>query len=464
MTPPGERGSIIASFLKVRPNIANLSDAQLASLKRGIAAMKALPSADPRSWQFQANIHGTNDPATSPLFNQCEHGTLRFLAWHRGYLYYFERILRELSDDPALMLPYWDWTADPVLPVAFRMPADDGNPLFDSTRNLNSGAALPATIVVDDLDSALKQIAFPLSGSLGFSPSLESSPHGAVHVQIGGNMSSVPTAANDPIFWLHHCNIDRLWDRWLSLAGGRVNPSDTAFLDKTYSLPDEQGNVVPWKIRDIISSTALGYCYDNVAVPPALAVAFGESVKKPAPIRVATTLKAEEATGAKAKPLGLEPVTEKLPIGPEHRNTLRNAIEAPGPAAPGKILLQIEGLSAKEVPNYVYAVYLNLGPKEVAEDKRKPHYVGTVNFFGKVHRKADDHAAGKTFTATFDVTAVVARLRQAGLWNPEAVSVTLRPLTPVPPPGQEADLRKRIEKSAQKSGASYQGFSLVVVP
>ena len=40
--------------------------------------MKALPATDPRSWQFQANIHSTLDPVTNPLFRQCEHGTLLF--------------------------------------------------------------------------------------------------------------------------------------------------------------------------------------------------------------------------------------------------------------------------------------------------------------------------------------------------------------------------------------------------
>jgi Common central domain of tyrosinase len=62
---------------------------RLVSLKRGIVAMKALPDSDPRSWHFQANIHGTIDPVTNPLFNQCEHHTLQCLAWHRGYLYTF---------------------------------------------------------------------------------------------------------------------------------------------------------------------------------------------------------------------------------------------------------------------------------------------------------------------------------------------------------------------------------------
>ena len=38
--------------------------------------------------------------------------------------------------------------------------------------------------------------------------------HNKVHIYIGGLMMNVPTSSNDPIFWLHHCNIDRLYEKW----------------------------------------------------------------------------------------------------------------------------------------------------------------------------------------------------------------------------------------------------------
>ena len=39
--------------------------------------------------------------------------------------------------------------------------------------------------------------------------------HNRVHIYIGGSMQSVPKASNDPMFFLHHCNIDRLYEEWL---------------------------------------------------------------------------------------------------------------------------------------------------------------------------------------------------------------------------------------------------------
>ena len=109
-----------------------------------------------------------------------------------SHVYFFERILRKASGDPSLTLPYWDWTTAPAPPAAFRSPADASNPLYDDSRDLNNGAQLPPSVVVDDLNAALAFIDFSTSASTGFSPSLEGSPRGAVHVLIGGKMSSVP--------------------------------------------------------------------------------------------------------------------------------------------------------------------------------------------------------------------------------------------------------------------------------
>eukprot|EP00775_Hariotina_reticulata_P012252 gene12252-12389_t len=40
------------------------------------------------------------------------------------------------------------------------------------------------------------------------------STHGTIHWHIGGSMGSVPTAAKDPIFMMHHANIDRILQAW----------------------------------------------------------------------------------------------------------------------------------------------------------------------------------------------------------------------------------------------------------
>lgn len=454
----------------VRQGIMRMSGAALESLRRGVAVMKSLPPSDPRSWTFQAAIHGTDNPsATNPLFNQCEHGTLLFLPWHRGYLYFFERILRWAAEDSNLTLPYWDWTANPVLPEAFRNPAGDTNPLFETKRKANDASALPPSVVVDDLGIALRETVFPATGSQGFSPDLEDSPHGNVHTLVGGPgglMSRVPTAAGDPIFWLHHANIDRLWNVWLNQGGGRANPSDSSYLDKQYSFADESGDTVTVRVRDIMDARVLGYRYDSVPNPAPELVAASPA---PAPARMFATSAppskaAAELEKIEPKPLGFEENRLKLNVVKENRGLLKEALPRGGVVAPRRILVSIEGLSAVFPPDFVYRVFVNLPEGERSENVLRQHYVGSINFFGKT--RADRRAAGHEhapkgeFTATFDATRVIARLHQQEAFDPDAISVTILPVAPVPPGSSSEKVQTQATAIATRAKVSYRRISV----
>ncbi len=58
----------------------------------------------------------------------------------------------------------------------------------------------------------------------GFQDPRENAPrpgpwmHNRVHVWVGGEMGP-GTSPNDPVFWLNHCNVDRLWERWMQRRG-----------------------------------------------------------------------------------------------------------------------------------------------------------------------------------------------------------------------------------------------------
>jgi Common central domain of tyrosinase/Polyphenol oxidase middle domain len=482
----GELTSSASSALRVRHNIADLTADQLKSLKHGVAVMKSKPATDPRSWKFQANIHGMTGHKTNALFKQCQHGTIQFFAWHRGYLHFFERILRNASGDPKFTLPYWDWTNSPALPAAYRVPASlTTNPLFDDTRDINDGSLLPPGVVVDDLNSALGLIDYflaasnPDEGNGGFSGSLEGSPHGQVHVLVGGRMSQVPTSANDPIFWLHHCNIDRNWNRWLNMADGRHNPVDSSYLNTKYSFADETGQTVTVKISDIISSEKLGYRYDNVpnpssatsVAPHVLASAGPLAADGGAPsgtIAAASGPAGHVLTGAapgEARSLGFKPETVKLNAAEPAAPTLHDAVMAAHAARPGKLILEVQGLSVAEPPKFTYDVFLNLPEGDVSSDQLRQHRVGSINFFGKGSDAAEHgHGVTGTFAQSLDATATIARLRELGHWDPKNLSVTLRPVTVIAPKGKEADARKRAEDSAGPAKISYKRVVLRVAP
>src|SRR5215470_1168352 len=228
----------------VRREINSLSDDDLAALSAGVAAMKARDPSDPTSWRFQANIHGTRDEipdAFADVWATCQHGSFFFLSWHRMYLYYFDRILRAAAGPghPDFALPYWNYSvpAQRSLPVAFRIPATSANPLYTSRRRAsrNAGVPLPSSATIDtQAMGTVNFVSSPGSGSsfggqrtggpvhqTGPHGRLESQPHDPVHTSIGGQsgwMTDPDTAARDPIFWLHHCNIDRLWEHWRALG------------------------------------------------------------------------------------------------------------------------------------------------------------------------------------------------------------------------------------------------------
>src|SRR5271169_1953504 len=97
--------------LRHRLDVDSMSVAQLATFRAAMAS--AMGISDERGYNYQAGIHGL------PLPISCDvaHGRPIFLPWHRAYLYFFELTLRDLQ--PEVTLPWWDWTADPVIPAAY---------------------------------------------------------------------------------------------------------------------------------------------------------------------------------------------------------------------------------------------------------------------------------------------------------------------------------------------------------
>jgi tyrosinase len=147
-------------------------------------------------------------------------------------LFYFEEIVRQLCGDTSFNLPYWDYFTDAHLPPAFRLPATGTNVLAHQRSTwLNDG-----TGAINVEPRGMDEIAFA-----AFQNMFEWNPHDITHAQVGFDMVNFRTAALDPVFYAHHCNIDRYWDRWLQQGGGRANPTgawaSTPFNFQTVSGP-----------------------------------------------------------------------------------------------------------------------------------------------------------------------------------------------------------------------------------
>ncbi|WP_257389407.1 tyrosinase family protein, partial [Tahibacter caeni] len=265
-----------------------------------VKTMRGLSETDPSNWTFQWYTHfvkksttksaeidrifGTSPSAHKALaeamWNTCQAHSGQnenlFLPWHRMYVMFFEDIVRAVSKRDDFTLPYWNYSAGGpthgVLPDQFRQKDDPVfGPLYIAERNAlaNDGKAIDQGKSGDPLGlSALQQSQYSSSGAVqGFCLALDSGLHGNVHVLTGNtvNMGAVPWAARDPIFWLHHCNIDRLWASWN--ANGGVNPR-APWNDDTFVFADVKGNRVVAKVSDYFDIATLGYSYDRLEPKP----------------------------------------------------------------------------------------------------------------------------------------------------------------------------------------------------
>jgi tyrosinase len=245
------------------------SDPDLAAMQSAVAAMKALPQSDPRNWLRFSDIHR----------NFCPHGNWYFLPWHRAYILSFERICRELSGKRDFALPYWNWTADRQFPAAFAAGDRSSNPLFHPRPGVARLRLADDTVGQPVISRVLNSPDFEAFGStrprgqnsavaswqrrLGSKTELEFNPHDGVHQAIGGNMSVVALSSRDPIFFLHHANVDRLWSAWN--GRGNVNSPEPMWRDFAFNRNFISPGGSAWNVAvgDLGSPAALGYRYDD---------------------------------------------------------------------------------------------------------------------------------------------------------------------------------------------------------
>lgn len=204
-----------------------------------------------------------------------------FLPWHRLLLLVFEQNLKRVLGDNDFGMPYWDWAADGDLPCSqqrcaaiwsntflrggdslgarrSRVPHQQNRSTWHvniecdpvgQLRSVNRGlrrslgcsaaCSLPKTSHVQHVLQISQSDAPPWDSlATGMRNHLEgwSSPstpwlNNRVHVWVGGDMATT-TAANDPVFFLAYCNLDRIWELWLNRFGRQHAPTN----DKDHSL------------------------------------------------------------------------------------------------------------------------------------------------------------------------------------------------------------------------------------
>jgi tyrosinase len=436
--------SLYGPPLRIRRNINDpVNGADVASAYReGVAMLRALPSTNVSNWTSQGDIHR----------NFCPHGNWYFLPWHRAYLLALENILSDAIGDPAFGLPYWNWTIDRIMPpaVADATVGSAANSLHNATRVMQPNQTLTQRLIpfgIDaeavfgqtNLDAILNARPFQPFGSFkpvgqdsidptqwqrasGSKATLEQEPHDTAHGAVGGDMGGVPTSPRDPIFYLHHCNLDRIWAKWNE--GGGVNDSDPLFSTFKFvqNFWDQSGTLVDVTVSDLYDTVTLGYRYDDVA-PSTLVAALAA----PAGMAMETqiTVLGQAATAATVPPAQ---VTE-LPVQASG-GAVKAAAEQPAglamtAGAAARVYAFIRDISIPADTAVGVRVFINcpyLGPETPSDD---PHYAGAFTFFAD---KEMQGMAGHSQSVAVDITDTLASVRRAGTSVEEQIVVQLLPM------------------------------------
>lgn len=358
---------------------------------------------DPNSWQYWANVHA----------NYCPHRQPYFLAWHRGYLYYLEQQFKRITGDSTFTLPYWDYYANPHIPSEF-LDSASGNPLYCPRVNTNVYNAL-------DLSPFSSSVVnFQRGTANSFEEKFELAPHNPVHNIIGDTMSTMQ-APRDPLFYLHHANVDRLWHAWALPDGRTMPPPADPYWSGTFTYAP---GLTINKEQTYSNRTRLGYDYANTSRPTTLPpqAQVGRIIRVQAqipPIKARPAFASFAATAARnitngrravggIKNMTLRESSVSARITGEaasakHLQELLSAVaqgfEAASHGAPNaasltagsksntpyksvKIVLDNVMLTgAGSAGGYFYNVYLNLPDGVDIDEVKSTHFLGTVGAF-----------------------------------------------------------------------------------
>jgi tyrosinase len=248
-----------------------------------------------------------------------------------------------------------------------------------------------------------------------------------------GLMSQVGTSAQDPVFYLHHTNMDRLWESWKAITldgASHTDPPDISWQETAYEFFDDTGTKLnpPWMVKEVRDTTVteLGYVYERLADNAWFEANCAEFRPIPSP-----PTEAISGTPVAAVESGSNTTEGGIEIGPEPVEVpvLLAPPEAAGtPAAiSGRTgVLTLDGIAGTGVPGVSVQVYINL-PEGAQPDFRSPYYIGTLGLFSLQPWDAEGPHEGHGATQSFDISRNIAALQETGEWTGE-INVTFVPV------------------------------------
>jgi tyrosinase len=253
-------------------------------------------------------------------------------------------------------------------------------------------------------------------------------------------MTDPDLAALDPIFYLHHCNIDRMWAAWN--AKGNANPTDQNWLKgpaavggRKFAMPMPDGTSWVYTPNDVKSLSQLDYTYDSVAVAhplitPAVVAAQRLAKLRSAPAAAAAASGGSMDVGDNTELVGAnEGAVQLKTSGARATVKLNSKVQK-------KVSMSLAAASEAAPPDRTYLqlenVRGNIDAYKLDVSVNQQH-VGTVGLFGlrKASQKDAEHG-GEGLTFLIDITDVVDNLFVDNALDAKSLDVRIVPNNPVP--------------------------------
>jgi tyrosinase len=454
------------------------NDPIVATYRDAVSLLKQKPASDKMGWAGLAGIHGKNPNS----YHFCPHGNWYFLPWHRAYILTYERVIRELTKNNDFALPFWDWTTNPKMPDVFvtpKTPDGKSNALYVNDQDFGQTwkRTWPATkpmppqvvghTVLQDILGSADYEEFGTSRPhgqnnrnaswvlkrTGAQGTLEGTAHNLVHNNIGGWMPSA-LSPRDPIFFMHHCNIDRIWAVWNSLPND--NSTDPLWTDMTFTNNFIHPDGTPYspKVSDLFVPETLGYTYglsspvasaspspNLMALRSKLTTLRVTGAANDAGVKSFSAAPAGQTVGTASAPLAvtvnvdpalIASVVKRKPV-PSGTEFLNFAAARELRATGTRVLAFVRDVAVTQAEDTEYRVFLDYPGLTADTPVTDPSYVGSFGIFvhgehgGHGGPADDDTNTNPSFV--LDLTSAIQRVYGKG--QPPAGGIKLQFL-PVP--------------------------------
>ncbi|KAM3270972.1 polyphenol oxidase B, chloroplastic [Capsicum chacoense] len=452
--------------LRIRSPAQNADKEYIDKYNKAISKMKELDKTEPFNplgFKQQAHIHCAYCNGAYKIGDKVlqVHNSWLFFPFHRWYLYFYERILGTLIDDPTFALPYWNWDH----PKGMRLPPmfdSEGSSLFDENRNQShrNGTIIDLgyfgdevqrnelQIMTNNLTLMYRQMVtnapcpllffgspYSLGNNIETPGTIENIPHIPVHIWTGtvagtplpnGNktscgedMGNFYSAGLDPVFYCHHANVDRMWNIWKTIGGKRKDIIHPDWRNSEFFFYDENKKPYRVKIQDCLDSQKMGYDYAEMCTP--------WRDFKP---------KLKRATTGKANTSSVPNSSEVFPIAKLDK-PISFSITRPATARTQddknekEEMLTFNNIKYDNTKYIRFDVYLNMDKDNVMNSNNINviEFAGSYTSLPHVHlhkAAARDEPAHQNTSVNFQL-AITELLEDIGLENEESITVTLCP-------------------------------------